>query len=463
MRSYLRDHALSATIRFILVVSITLLNLSRQSVRVAAQGIPETIDASASNPAAAVILIQFRQTPGQFQLAQLAADLGGEVTAEIPQIGWSVLRVPAGQEQAALKRAWNHPAVISAGLDVLVRVIDPPGTVDLQVESTYCHPDDADFEGQWALNLLGAPAFWQTGSGAGLIVGVLDSGIQLNHPDLFTQIWTNQAEIAANFIDDDSNGKIDDIHGWHFYNSGLQNANVSDDFGHGTHVSGIIAAANNGSGTSGVAPASQIMPVKVLDQYGQGHASDIAAGIIYAVDNGAQIINLSIGTSEDIPILKNAIEYADSQGAIIVAAAGNDGTNSVDYPAKYPQVLAVAASDSCDLRASFSDYGAEIEITAPGVRICSTGYCAPTRDCSNPNFYFYKSGTSMASPHVAGVAALIWSAEPALSAAEVRARLANAALDLAAPGWDIYTGWGRVNLTGTRQRCHNCFLPIIIR
>ena len=268
-----------------------------------------------------------------------------------------------------------------------------------------------------------------------------------------TQIWINEDEIPGNLIDDDANGKIDDIQGWHFYNSGFENNNVIDDFGHGTHIAGVISAAKNGTGITGIAYSSRVLPVKVLNEYGEGWASDIAAGIIYAVDNGARILNLSLGAPIDIPILKEAVDYATGQGSILIAAAGNDGTESIDYPARYASVIAVAATDSSDQRTSFSDFGPQIDVAAPGNRICSTWYRGN---------YVYKTGTSMAAPHVAGVAALIWSANPTFSAAQVKSHLKESAVDINLPGWDVYTGWGRVSALNFFLP-KRCYLPFINR
>ena len=268
-----------------------------------------------------------------------------------------------------------------------------------------------------------------------------------------TQIWINEDEIPGNFIDDDANGKIDDIQGWHFYNSGSENNNIVDDFGHGTHIAGVISAANNGTGITGIAYTSRVLPVKVLNEYGEGWASDIAAGIIYAVDNGARILNLSLGAPFDIPILKEAVDYATGHGVILIAAAGNEGTETIDYPARYPNVIAVAATDSSDQRTDFSDFGPQIDVAAPGNRICSTWYRGN---------YVYKTGTSMAAPHVAGVAALIWSANPSMTAEQVELSLTASAVDINLPGWDIYTGWGRVSAINFFLPLR-CYLPYINR
>ena len=222
----------------------------------------------------------------------------------------------------------------------------------------------------------------------------------------------------------------------------LRDAFVQDDNGHGTHVAGIAAAAtNNGIGVAGVAWGAQIMPVKVLDEYGSGWLSDVAAGIVYASDQGAKIINVSLGGSTLSQTLCDAVAYASqTTGALVVAAAGNTG-GAVLYPAACDHVLAVAATDRADQRAYFSNLGPQVDLAAPGVDIYSTWYQSGLQASG----YFTKSGTSMATPQVAGVAALVWSRWPTWTPDQVAQRLLDTALDLGEPGWDAYTGWGRLD------------------
>ncbi|MFM2060801.1 MAG: hypothetical protein RLZZ507_471 [Cyanobacteriota bacterium] len=266
----------------------------------------------------------------------------------------------------------------------------------------------------WGVDLVNAPAAWQNGhTGQGIIVAVLDTGVDYNHEDLNDNIWTNSNEIAGNGIDDDGNGYIDDIQGWNFDGN---NNNVLDDNSHGTHVSGTIAAENNGSGITGVAYNSQIMAIKVLDQNGSGSYANIANGIRYAVDNGAHVINLSLGGNSGNNTLKSAIEYASSNGVIVVMAAGNNGDSTPTYPARYAENsgIAVGAVDKNNQLTNFSNRSGSQEIkyvTAPGQDIYST---VPN------NQYATFSGTSMAAPHVAGVVALMLSANPNLTETQVR-------------------------------------------
>ena len=221
-----------------------------------------------------------------------------------------------------------------------------------------------------------------------------------------------------------------------------------DGNGHGTNVAGIAAAALNGIGVAGVAPAARILPVRVLNDNGSGYVSDIAAGITYAADR-AQVLNLSLGGTTDSQTLLNAINYAvNTRGRLVVAAAGNCGDsnypangcqsqNQPFYPAAYSNVMAVAATTASDTRASFSNVASYVDIAAPGVNIYNT-YVG--------NSYIYESGTSQATPHVAGLAALLWAKNPSYTASQVWNRITSTAVDLGAPGVDTSFGAGRIDV-----------------
>jgi subtilisin len=242
---------------------------------------------------------------------------------------------------------------------------------------------------------------------------VVDTGVDYNHEDLKNNIWTNTKEIAGNGIDDDGNGYVDDIQGWNFANN---NNNILDKNGHGTHVSGTIAGQRNNYGVTGIAYDAKIMPVKVLNNSGSGSYSAIANGIYYAVNNGANVINLSLGGNFSNRSLQTAIEYASSKGVIVVMAAGNDGGSQPDYPARYAKNLgiAVGAVDKNNSLADFSNRAGTNQlayVTAPGVNVYST---VPN------NQYAAYNGTSMATPHVAGVVALMLSANRNLTPEQVR-------------------------------------------
>ena len=254
-------------------------------------------------------------------------------------------------------------------------------------------PNDPMYAQQWDLAGIGAPSAWDVTKGkSSVLVAVVDTGVDYTHPDLV--------------------GRIDTVNDYDFVNG---DADAMDDNGHGTHVSGIIAATqDNGIGGTGVAPGGRILPVKVLSAAGAGDSVGVAAGIQYAADHGAKIINLSLAGSAD-RLMGTAVAYARSRGCVVIAAAGNEGSSGgADYPARYPGVVGVGAVDRNNARASFSNYGDGVDVSAPGVGIWSTwpgsGYEA-------------WSGTSMASPFVAGVAALLLSSEPSLDATEVIDRI----------------------------------------
>ena len=361
--------------------------------------------------------------------------------------GSFALRVPAGAEVRFLARLAALPGVAYAQLDhqVVAQAL----------------PDDPRYAEQWNMARIGMPAAWDVITDTtSVVIATLDTGIKLDHPDLRSQLWHNAAEIPNNGRDDDHNGYADDLNGWHFYQSFSggqaipgQNADVEDRNGHGTNVAGVIAAAgNNTIGVAGIAWHARLMPVRVLDDDGLGWESDIIEGLSYATANGARVINMSLGLSEPSPALADAVARADAQGVLIVAAAGNDG-GAVLYPAAYPTVLSVGASDQDDRRASFSAQGARLDLLAPGVNVLSTWNGVP---------YFLRSGTSIAAPHVAGVAGLLMAHMPGISVAQARTCLLRSATDLGAPGWDAQTGWGRLNAAHVLQGCPpNIYMPII--
>jgi len=275
-------------------------------------------------------------------------------------------------------------------------------------------PNDSYWSSQWGMTKIEAPAAWDITTGSGSVtIAIVDTGADLFHPDL--------------------SGKL--VSGYDFVNN---DNNPQDDHGHGTHVAGIAAArTNNDAGVAGLSWGAKIMPVKALDDYGKGGSEDVAEGIIYAANNGADIINLSLGGAASPPVLKDAVEYAHDLGCIVVAATGNNNS-SISYPARYAEVIAVAATDSNDQRASFSNYGPEVDVAAPGVSIRSTYWWGGST-------YEWLNGTSQASPHVAGLAALIWSVNPGLSNTQVESIIKQTADDLGAVGRDNYYGFGRIN------------------
>jgi subtilisin family serine protease len=275
-------------------------------------------------------------------------------------------------------------------------------------------PDVADFGGNnWGLDKINAPEVWnQNITGNGIVVAVVDSGVDYNHADLDSNIWQNTDEIAGNGIDDDKNGYIDDIRGWDFVSDDKE---PMDELGHGTHVAGLIAAQRNDVGITGVAYNAKIMPVRVMDTFGASNAN-VAYGIHYAADNGANVINLSLGNDYDRSNeLKDAIEYANNKGSVVVMSAGNSSFIQPDDPAHHADKwgIAVGSIDLNDRIADISNRAGSTPlnyVVAPGVDIYST---------TPNNTYKIESGTSMAAPQVAGVAALVLSANPTLTPTQV--------------------------------------------
>lgn len=274
----------------------------------------------------------------------------------------------------------------------------------------------------WGNDLVKAPEAWAAGyTGQDVVVAVIDTGVDYTHTDLDDNIWINSDEISGNGVDDDQNGYVDDVSGWDFVNG--DNDAMDDGDGHGTHVAGTIAAENNSEGISGVAYNAKIMPIKVL---GEGNGS-LENAIRYAAMNGAKVINLSLVSSFSSDI-EAAIQDATKMGAVVVMGSGNDGSSQPDYPAKYAaqRGLAVGAVDSNRTFASFSNQAGSDSrmqyVVAPGVDVYST---------LPGNTYGSSSGTSMAAPHVAGVVALMLSANPNLTPEQVRQIITGSAVDLA--------------------------------
>ena len=273
----------------------------------------------------------------------------------------------------------------------------------------------------WGLDQVRAPEVWAQGyTGQDVVVAVLDTGVDYNHVDLVDNIWVNTDEIANNGVDDDGNGYVDDIRGWDF---AYDDNSPMDRDGHGTHVAGTVAATGTNRAI-GVAPDATILPVQVLDDEGGGFLSDIADGIIYAVDNGADVINLSLG-GDFSSVIRNAIRYAWEQGVAVIMASGNEYSFQPGFPARHATNwgIAVGAVDINRRTAPFSNLAGSTVldyVVAPGVDIVST---------TPGDRYEAFSGTSMAAPHAAGVAALLLSAVPTLTVNQ----LENLIIDTANP------------------------------
>ena len=270
----------------------------------------------------------------------------------------------------------------------------------------------------WGISRIQADQVWPSGNTADPInVGVIDTGIALKHPDLSANIKGS-------------------------YNAINSRKSANDDNGHGSHVAGIIAALNNTSGVVGAAPAANLYAIKVLNAAGSGYLSDVIEGIDWAISKNIKVINMSLGCDCNIQSLHDAVIRAKNAGVVVVAAAGNSATNPVIYPAAYPEAIAVSATDSSDQLASWSARGPEIDLSAPGVSIYST---------YKGTGYATLSGTSMASPHVAGSAALVLFKNPGFTPDQVLAALESTATDLGDAGFDNLFGFGLVNAFAATQ------------
>lgn len=282
----------------------------------------------------------------------------------------------------------------------------------------------------WGIDRIGAPSAWSATmtvptTGAGIRVAVIDTGIELAHSDLSLNIKGS-------------------------YNAINATKSANDDNGHGTHVAGIIGALDNTIGVVGAAPAVDLYAVKVLNRNGSGYISDIIEGIDWAIAHNMNVINMSLGASSDVQAFHDAVIRAHDAGIVVVAAAGNDSGGAVNFPGAYPEVIGVSATDSNNTVASFSSVGPEVDLAAPGAAIYST-YKGQT--------YRTLNGTSMASPHIAGGAALLLSVPAkcdtdlsgACSPDEVKARLETTALDLGALGHDNQYGAGLLNIWSAIQ------------
>jgi thermitase len=360
------------------------------------------------------VLVRFKTGLGRSAAAKALPDKSMALGESIEDLGIYKVQVTAGHELEAVASLRSRSDVAYAAPNYQVHALE--------------EPDDSFYSSQWAYPIIQAPRAWDitTGSSA-VIIAIVDSGVDLTHPDLVSKLVA-----GYDYIDNDSTPQ--------------------DLYGHGTHVAGIAAAAtDNGLGVAGTSWGARIMPVRVLDASGRGYDYQIIQGIQYAADNGARIINLSLGR-EAMGYPDNyvpAINYARSKGALVVAAGGNCGDpiyyasngcseyNAPIYPAANEGVLAVAATDDDDYRSSFSNQGSYIDVAAPGSSIFSTYLSSDYRTLG---------GTSMATPFVSGLASLIWSTHRSMTIDEVEQLIKSSADDLGSAGFDNSFGWGRINL-----------------
>jgi len=334
---------------------------------------------------------------------------GGAKLKNLDLIGAKAVWLPS---RAAVEKLKAHPAVVRVDEDVIVEALVRKGGSGKITPLAQVLP--------WGIDRVNAELVWPSGNTADPVkVGIIDTGISNKHPDL-------QANVKGGV------NTINSRKGW------------NDDNGHGSHVAGIVAAINNTSGVVGVGPAADLYAIKVLGANGSGYLSDVIEGIQWAVVNGMQVINMSLGTGSNIQVFHDAVIAAKNAGVVVIAAAGNSGS-SVIYPAAYSEAIAVSATDQNNVIASWSSRGLEINLAAPGVSIYST---------YKGTGYATFSGTSMAAPHVAGSAALVlntpvggydinqnekWDPD------EVQKKLQDRAVDLGNTGFDNLYGWGLVN------------------
>ncbi|OGS55370.1 MAG: hypothetical protein A3K60_07310 [Euryarchaeota archaeon RBG_19FT_COMBO_56_21] len=391
-----------------------------------------------SDPAANVV-IEVASAEAFDSILAIADSMGVRVTFSSQMTGIVTLEGgPAVQEAAAMLAAM--PGVVSLSSEHKVRLSFTP--------------NDPSMSLQWGLDTVNAYEAWDITLGShDVVVAVLDTGIDWNHPDIAANIWSDTSGYHGyNFVDDnwipmdDNVNSFDDDGSWQ---SGTYTY-------HGTHVAGIIGAVtNNAHGIAGIAQA-RLMAVKVMNDSGEGTDSMVASGIRWAVDpngdgdtsDGADVITMSLGVDGASTILSNAVNFASSRGVVMVAASGNSGTSYVSYPAAYPSVIAVGAVDSSMNRASFSNFGNDLDIMAPGVQVYSTQ--------GGGDRYQSLSGTSTAAPFVSGVAALMLTENPALTPLQIGQILNSTAIDRGPrTGFDTTYGWGIVNAFAAVEEVSN--------
>jgi len=345
--------------------------------------------------------------------AAFALSHGYAVTASDPGLLAMSVALPAGTGVPTAIAAFTRaPGVLFAEPSYQLYTADAPADPLYGRQSSY-------------LSRVHAPQAWDIEKGsAGVIVAVLDTGIDVGHPDLAGRIWVNPGEIANNALDDDADNCVDDVNGCSFVSDpapgcgSVTDGLVNDDVGHGTFVAGVIAANGNSQGIVGVARGVTIMPVKVLDCAGSGTSLAVAQGIMYAAKKGATVINVSLGGQMDSAVLREAVRAAtDEFGVLIVAASGNTGKEGVSYPARYDRVLAVGAASigNPNVAAPFTTSGPEIDVVAIGENVLGTvprTTCGDFLPCIGGQPYASGSGTSFSAPQVTGLAALILSRRP---------------------------------------------------
>ncbi|MGF7031986.1 subtilisin family serine protease [Paenibacillus mucilaginosus] len=358
------------------------------------------------------VVVRFKQVPSATDFEKMKQEIGG---GTVQKLGYTYVFESSKMEAKQLMdyfKKWN----IAYSEPHFLYLTNQDAAVEPAADPTaVLTPNDSLYRRyQYNLPEIATEVGWNVSKGSSdVIVAVVDTGVDLDHPDLKDQLVS-----GINIVD--------------------PNSKPYDDVGHGTHVAGVIGAlTNNNLGVAGMSWYNRIMPIKVLDQTGAGSTYAVAQGIIWATDHGAKVINMSLGNYADAEFLHDAIRYAFDRDVVLVAASGNDNTERPGFPAAYPEVLGVAAVDANKAKATFSNYGDYISVTAPGVSIAST---------YPQNQYAALSGTSMASPHAAALAGLIRSVNPALKNTEVMDIMKSTSGDLGTPGHDRYYGHGLIDV-----------------
>lgn len=357
----------------------------------------------AGEAASTSLLVKYKSSVPESTKANINAQAGAKSKRNISRLGVDIVQVASTQSVSEILGKYRARAEVD--------YVEPN-----YMAKRFLTPDDALYAKQWHLQKIEAPKAWDVSQGGFGPIAIIDTGIAASQADLNGSVQT-----GYNFVNDTTD--------------------TSDDNGHGTHVAGIVSAAtNNATGVASIGFKGSLLPVKVLDAAGAGTYGDVASGIVYAADQGAKIVNLSLGGSSASRTLEDAVKYALARGVVVVAAAGNNSNDSLVYPAAYPGVIAVTATAQDDTLASFSSYGNHVYISAPGVGIVST---------YNSGGYATMSGTSMATPVVAGLIGLALS-RGTTTATTVLSDLKSTS-DKVGPyaydtnGWNQYFGFGRIN------------------
>ncbi|MGK5509194.1 S8 family peptidase [Brevibacillus formosus] len=345
------------------------------------------------------VVVRFSPRPKQEKIDELVSSLDAKIKRDFDK--FLIIKSKSMTTKQLMKKLAEHPDSVFAEPNYLL-------LPNVKPNDTYYK------EYQWNLPLIGMEQSWDVSEGSSdVIVAVVDTGVDMKHPEFA--------------------GKL--VKGYNVLDGSHK---PEDDNGHGTHVSGVIAAkTNNRDGIAGMSWNSKIMPVKAIGADGSGSAVDIAQGIYWATDNGADVINLSVGNYTSSAALREACRYAFERNVVLVAASGNDASDQPSFPAAYDEVLAVAAVDHRKERADFSNFGDYVDVAAPGVDIPSTYIYSD---------YASLSGTSMACPHVAALASLIRSIHPDMNTRDVMNLIRHSATDLGAPGHDQLYGYGMINV-----------------